>query len=108
MTDWRVEIATTSPKAPTGISDYSLLVLCWPIYDFNPGPTITSQIHRMGNLQGVNTVIVVVAGGLDPLNASTNMNNSVHDANGTVTQMIKAFRGNHNLDLQGQASNITP
>ena len=105
---WRVEITTASPKAPTNISNYSLLVLCWPIYDFNPGPTITSQIHRIGNLKGINTVIVAVGGGVDPFNAPGNMDKTVQNANGTIVQTIKAFRSTHNLNLQGLASKISP
>jgi len=105
---WQVDIATASQQAPTNISKYQLLVLCWPIYDFNPAPTITSQIHRLGDLQGTKTIVVAVAGGLDPLNAVGNMDNIVHSANGTVIDTLRAFRGSHNLDLQEKASQIIP
>jgi hypothetical protein len=83
-------------------------MLCWPIYDFNPGTAITSQIHRIGNLHGTNTIVVAVGGGLDPLNASSNRDKTVQNANETVTQTIKAFRGSDNLDIQGIAGKITP
>ena len=105
---WRVEVATASPQAPTNISKYSMLVLCWPIYDFNPGPTITAQIHRIGNLQGTNTVIVEIGGGIAPLHAGTTMNKIVQNANGTVIKSLTAFRSDDNLDIQGEASKITP
>jgi phosphoribosylcarboxyaminoimidazole (NCAIR) mutase len=106
---WRVEIATASPQAPTNISKYQLLVLCWPIYDFNPGPTITEQIHRISNLAGIDTVIVAIGGGIDPLNAPLAMDKIVQNANGTVTQTLTSFRSQHNQAvIQEKASQITP
>ena len=106
---WRVEIATASPQAPTNLSNVSLLVLCWPIYDLNPGPTITSQIQRIGNLQGIHTVIVAVGGGINPLDAPGAMNRIVQNANGTIIQSLTAFRSQHNQQaLQEEASKITP
>jgi hypothetical protein len=99
---WRVEIATASPQAPTDISKYALLALIWSIYDFNPAPTITNQIHRIGNLNGVNTVIVAIGGGLDPLNAPNVMNKIVQDANGTIVQSLTSYRSQHNLEALGE------
>ncbi len=91
--NWRVEITTASPKAPTQLTKYNLLVLCWPIYDLNPGPTITNYINRIGSMQGTNTIIITVAGGLDPFNCQTAMARAVQQANGTVSNSFKAFRG---------------
>jgi hypothetical protein len=106
---WRVEVATASPKAPTDASKYSLLVLCWAIYDFNPAPTITNQIHRMGNLGGVNTTIIAIGGGVDPLNASEKMNNIIREANGTIIEQLTSFRSQRKLTLlQEEASKLTP
>jgi hypothetical protein len=106
---WRIEIATASPQAPTNIANYSLLVLGWPIYDFNPGPTITNQIHRMGNLNGTNTVVMVIAGGMDPFNAQANMDKIVQSANGTVIKTLQAFRGGNAWEsMQNEAMKITP
>ena len=106
---WRVEIATASPRAPTSLSNYSLLVLGWPIYDFNPGPTITNQIHRMGNLNGTNTVVMVIAGGMDPLNAQANMDKIVENANGTVLETLQAFRGGDAWQrMRDEGSKIVP
>jgi hypothetical protein len=105
--DWRVEIATASPQAPTNIANYSLLVLVWPIYDFNPGPTITTQLQRIGNLQETNTVIIAVAGGLDPFNAPSHMTQIVQDYNGTVVASLQAYRGTDNKPiLRQEASQI--
>jgi hypothetical protein len=104
---WQVEIATASPQAPTDISRYSLLALIWPIYDFNPAPTVTNQIHRIGNLNGINTTIVAIGGGLD-LNAPNAMNKLVQDANGTIVQSLTSYRSQHNLEtLAQEASKLT-
>ncbi len=96
---WRVEVATASQEAPTDLSRYTLLVLPWAIYDFNPAPTITNHIHRIGSLNGIDTVIIAIGGGLDPLNARDAMNRIVTDADGTVLQSLTSFRSQRNLDV---------
>lgn len=95
---WRVEITTATPQAPTNISKYSLLVLNWAIYDFNPAPTITNQIHRIGNLNSINTTIIIMGGGIDPLNVKASMTKIVEDANGNIIQTITSLRSNRNFD----------
>jgi flavorubredoxin len=106
---WRVEIATASPQAPTNITKYSLFTLVWPIYDLNPAPTITNQIQRIGNLNGTKTAIIAIGGGMDPLNASSNMNKIIQDANGTIVQSLTSYRSQRNLDaLSGGASELAP
>ena len=107
--DWRVEIATASPLAPTEITKYSLLVLGWAIYDFNPAPTITNQINRIGNLNGINTTIIILGGGLDPLNVKEAITKTVRDANGTITQIFTAYRSQRSPTLlQTKAAEIAP
>ena len=106
---WRVEIATASPQAPTDLSKYSLLVIGWAIYDFNPAPTITNHIHRIGNLNGINTTIIIMGGGIDPFNVKDSMTKIVQDANGTVLQTITSLRSQRNMDLiTEKASELTP
>lgn len=106
---WRVEITTASAQAPTDLSKYSLLVLGWPIYDFNPGPTITNHLDRIGDLNGIDTVVMVIAGGLDPLHAQENMNTKVQNANGNLIATLQAFRGGTAAqDMFNAAKNITP
>ncbi len=106
---WQVELTTASKEAPCNLSKYQLLVLCWPIYDFNPAPTLTNYLYRVGDLNGVNTTIVTVGGGLDPLNASVAMNKIVQDAHGQVIQSLTLFRSNRNMtELTQQASSIHP
>jgi hypothetical protein len=106
---WRVEITTASPQAPINLSNYSLLVLGRSIYDFNPGPTVTHCIDRIGNLNDIKTVLIAVGGGLDPLNAQSAMNKIIQNANGTIMQSLTSFRSQHNQGaLQEEASKITP
>ncbi len=106
---WRVEVATASPQAPADITKYQLLVLSWAIYDFNPAPTITNQIHRIGNLNGINTVIITIGGGINPFNAENSMHKIVQDANGTVVQSLMSLRSQRNLDvLQAEAGKLAP
>jgi len=106
---WQVELTTASSQAPSDLSKYSMLALCWPIYDFNPAPTLTNYIHRVGNLNDINTTIITVGGGIDPLNTPATMNKTVQDANGQVIQQLTMFRSNRNMiEITQQASNIYP
>ena len=106
---WRVEVVTANSQAPTDISKYQLLVLGWAIYDFNPAPTITNQIHRIGNLNGIDTAIIIMGGGIDPFNVKTSMTKIVEDANGTVIQTVTSFRSQRNFDLlQEEATKLIP
>jgi hypothetical protein len=107
--DWRVEITTASPQAPTEISKYSLLVLGWAIYDFNPAPTITNQLHRIGNLNGINTTVIILGGGLDPLNVKEAMTKTVQEANGNIVQIFTAYRSQRDPSVfQAKAAQLTP
>jgi hypothetical protein len=107
---WRVEITTASNQAPTDMSKYDLLALIWPIYDFNPGPTITNYVKHIGNLNGTQTVIVTIGGGMNPFNAQNGMKNIVQDANGTILSQVTIFRGGGNYATRATqaASQIAP
>jgi hypothetical protein len=57
----------------------------------------------------MNTTIIIIGGGIDPLNASAAMNNTVQNANGTIIQSLTMFRSQRNLDaIRAQASKIVP
>ena len=106
---WQVEITTASSQAPANMANYDLLVLDWPIYDFNPGPAITNYIHRIGDLQGKDTVIVTIGGGINPFNAQDGMKQIVQEANGNVRSLVTIFRGGNFTDKADQAAaNILP
>lgn len=107
--DWRVGITTASYKAPTNLTAYDLLVFEWPIYDFNPGPSITNYIHRIDDLQGKDVVIVTIGGGINPLNAQDSMKQIVQEANGNIKETALIFRGGNFTDKADQfANNILP
>jgi flavorubredoxin len=106
---WRVETTTASSQTPTNITKYELIVLDWPIYDFNPGPTLTNYIHRIGDLRGKDTVIVSIGGGINPFNAQDTMKKIVQDANGNIKDSITIFRGGDFTEKADQfASKILP
>ena len=80
---WRVKIATPSIEAPTDASEYSLLVLCFSTYGGNPDSPTVRQIERMGDLGGVDVVLVGLAAG-DAESSMATMRESVLDANGEI------------------------
>ena len=104
---WRVEITTASSEAPTDLSDYSLLVLGSPVYGGNPSSTIKRHLERIGDLQGIDTVILVTSGGNST--ADETMQQDVEEYNGTVTTVVEVFtqepnEGNGNaMDIAKQA-----
>ena len=104
---WRVEITTASSEAPTDLSDYSLLVLGSPVYGGNPSPSIKRHLERIGDLQGIDTVILVTSGGNST--ADETMQQDVEEYNGTVTTVVEVFtqepnEGNGNaMDIAKQA-----
>lgn len=108
--NWRVEITTASQQAPRDLSNYSLLVLVWPLYDLSPGPTLTNYVNRVGNLHGINTVVLTVGGGIDPFNAANAMRNTVQHANGTIFESLTLFRGGGNYATRAMnaAAEILP
>lgn len=87
---WRVEITTASSQAPTDLSDYSLLALGSPVYADSPSPTIKRHIQRMGDLEGMNTVLLVTSGGSDG-GAEASMQQTVEEHNGTVKEVLSLF-----------------
>ena len=104
---WRVEITTASSEAPIDLSDYSLLVLGSPVYGGNPSPSIKRHLERIGDLQGIDTVILVTSGGNST--ADETMQQDVEEYNGTVTTVVEVFtqepnEGNGNaMDIAKQA-----
>jgi flavorubredoxin len=60
---WRVEITTASSQAPTELSKYSLLVLGFPTYGAEPGTAIVRYLNGLGNLHGIETILVACAAG---------------------------------------------
>jgi flavorubredoxin len=105
---WRVEVTTASSEAPTDLSNYSLLVLGSPVYAGNPSPTIKRHLERMGDLNGIDTVILVTSGGSDG-STEAYLQQAVEDHNGVVTNVLSLFTSTPNegdgdpLDIAEQA-----
>ena len=87
---WRVEITTVSPKAPTHISNYDLLVLVWPTYIFSPSLPIQKYLRRIGDLKEKRTIIICTAAGA-PLGSCEKMKNRVQAAHGSVEKSLTLF-----------------
>jgi len=104
--DWRVEITTASSQAPTDLSGYSLLVLGSPVYADGPSPTIKRHVDRIGDLKGIDTVLLVTSGGSEG-GAETAMQQTVEEYNGSVELVVSLFNSTPNdgdpLDIAEQA-----
>ncbi len=99
---WRVEITTASSQAPSDLSNYSLLVLAWPIYGGAPGAATVRYVDRVGNLHGIQTVIIAVGG--PPGGSLDTMKQKVQAANGVVIESLAPNEGNGNAtDIARQA-----
>ena len=104
--DWRVEITTASSQAPTDLSTYSLLVLGSPVYADGPSPTIRRHIERMGDLAGIDIVLLVTSGGSEGGTEAV-MQQTVEEHNGSVELVLSLFNSAPNegdpLDIAEQA-----
>ena len=96
---WRVEITTASSQAPSDLSNYSLLVLAFPIYGGGPGTAAVRYVDRLGNLQGMRTVII------DVPSSENVMEKKVQAENGTVVEKLVA---NGATDIRRAGSQIAP
>jgi flavorubredoxin len=84
---WRVEITTASSQAPKELSKYSLLVLGFPTYGAKPGTAIVRYLDGLGNLHGIETVLVSCAAGNSNESAAV-MQQKVQSESGTVKEAI--------------------
>lgn len=82
---WRVEITTASPEAPSELSNYSLLVLAWPIYGGAAGEATVRYVERIGDLNGMQTVLIATGGGKTGFDTMTQ---KVQAANGAVIDTV--------------------
>jgi hypothetical protein len=99
---WRIEITTASSQAPSDLSNYSLLVLAWPIYGGAPGAATVRYVDRVGNLHGIQTVIISVGG--PPGEGLNTMKQKLQTANGVVIESLAPNEGNGNAtDIARQA-----
>jgi len=87
---WRVEITTASSQAPIDLSGYSLLALGSPVYADGPSHTIKRHVERIGDLTGIDTVLLVTSGGSDG-GAEAAMQQTVEEHNGAVDLVLSLF-----------------
>ncbi len=80
---WRVDITTASSQAPTNLSDYDLLVLGSPTYDWEPSRRIQRYLEALGDLGGQPTVVIISAAGTTTQSLPM-MENLVREANGSL------------------------
>ena len=105
---WRVEITTASSQAPTDLSSYSLLALGSPVYAGSPSPTVKRHLERMGDLNGIETVLLVTSGGSDG-SSEASLQQAVEEHNGLVKNVLSLFTSIPNegdgdpLDIAEQA-----
>ncbi|MBY9013375.1 MAG: hypothetical protein KGD70_13455 [Candidatus Lokiarchaeota archaeon] len=98
---WRVEITTASDQAPTDLSKYSLLVLGSPVYGGSPSASIKRHVERIGDLGGIESVLVVTSGGINA-GAEVAMQQIIEDNNGVVKTVLSLQTGD-SLDVAKEA-----
>lgn len=97
---WRAEITTASSQAPTDLSDYDLLVLGAPTYDWRPAKRIQHYLKGLGDLGGQRTVTIISAAGYAELSGPT-MEKLVREANGELVESLILYTKRPNEDLYG-------
>jgi hypothetical protein len=88
--DWRVEVATPSIEAPTDVSAYSLLVVVSNTYAFTPDPPTTRHLERIGNLNGIQTVLLTLGAG-SAQESKQSLENMIQDRNGTIIESLLLY-----------------
>jgi hypothetical protein len=107
--NWKVEITTASSQSPSELSKYSLLVIAYPVYGGTPGSAIVKYVDRLGNLNGINTIIIACAGG-DSGETIIPLKQQVEEANGVFyfSLALSSQVGSSIEDARQAGSNINP
>jgi len=92
---WKVEITTPSSEAPTDLSGYSLLVLGSPVYAGAPAPSLQRHLERIGDLNGIATVLIVTSGGSDG-EAEATLQQAVEEHDGNVVLVLSLYTSTPN------------
>lgn len=88
--DWRVEITTPSREAPTNLSRYNLLVILSNTYAFRPDVPTTRHIERIGDLNGIQTVLLTLGAGSAEESKKT-LENLIQSSNGTIIKSLLLY-----------------
>ncbi|UCC63213.1 MAG: hypothetical protein JSV36_21170 [Anaerolineae bacterium] len=87
---WRVEVATASPRAPSDLSGYDLLVLGSPTYWFTPSWPIRRYLRRLGNLGSQRTATVVTGIGAGGRSTAL-LEKQVQEAGGNLAKALLLY-----------------
>jgi hypothetical protein len=88
--DWRVEVTTPSIEAPTDLSKYSLLVVVSNTYAFTPDAPTTRQLERIGNLSGIQSVLITLGAG-SAQESKQSLENMIQARNGTIIESLLLY-----------------
>lgn len=99
---WRVDFTTASSQTPVQLTDYDLLVLGAPTYNFVPAKPIVDYIGRIRNLDGKPVVLVLSGGGMTDA-AMRRFHKLVNQVGGTVVDAVEVWVARTNLDRHAVA-----
>ena len=87
---WRIEITTPSKEAPTDLAKYDLFVVLSNTYAFTPDSPTTRHLERIGDLNGINTVLLTLGSG-SATESKQSLENMIQDQNGTIIKSILVY-----------------
>ena len=88
--NWRVEIVTPSKEAPTELSKYDLLVVASNTYGFTPDGPTTDHLERIGDLDGIQVVLLTLGAG-NALESQQSLENMIESQSGTIVTSILVY-----------------
>lgn len=97
---WRVEVTTASSQAPADLSDYDLLVLGAPTYEWRPAQRTQHHLKRLGDLGCQPTVAVITGAGATDLSIAT-MEDLIREANGDLVKSLVLWTAAPNEETYG-------
>ena len=97
---WRVEITTASSQAPADMSNYDLVVLGGPTYQWGPARSVQDYIRRLGDLDGKRTVTIVSGMGSTGRSVAV-MERLVREVNGNLVKSLPIWTLAPNEEVYG-------
>ena len=88
--NWLVEVTTPSTEAPTDLSKYDLIVISSNTYGFNPDTPTTHHLERIGDLKGIETVLITLGAG-SAEESQKIFENLVDSHNGTIIESLLLY-----------------
>ena len=99
---WRCDVTTASRQAPQDLVGYDLLVLGAQSYEWRPACPVRRYVERLGDLQGLATVILVTGAGSTDRAAGL-LEGHVADVNGRVIERLEVWQAAPNEQVHGIA-----